>query len=266
VTPNQNDAVRRFEAESPAPRLSAIIIAYNEAANLPGCLASLTFCDEIVVVDGGSGDGTAAIAQKAGARVVSKPDFTGFGAQKQAALDAARGLWVLSIDADERVPDALAGEIRATIGRPAHDGYRINRKTSFLGKYLRHGGWYPDRVLRLARREAAQFSDDPVHERLDVSGSVGDLANDMIHLSYRTVDDVLTKQRRYALLSARVRRERGARGGLGVALTRACFTFVKHYIVQCGALDGAHGFVAAAAKSQETFWRYLTAGWDERSS
>jgi glycosyltransferase involved in cell wall biosynthesis len=243
-------------------KLSAIIITRNEAANLPECLASLAFCDEIVVVDQGSSDGTAELAAKAGARVVTKPDFSGFGAQKQAALQQATGEWVLSIDADERVPDVLAREIQAAVGSGAHSGYRINRKTFFLGRYLNHGGWYPDRVLRLARRADARFTADAVHERLDVTGSVGDLNADMLHMSYRTIDDVLTKQRRYAMLSATARRQRGASGGLLVALVRAKFAFLKHYLLQAGFLDGSRGLVAAIARAQETFWRYLAAGWE----
>jgi glycosyltransferase involved in cell wall biosynthesis len=243
-------------------RLSAIIITRNEAANLPDCLASLAFCDEIVVVDNASTDGTADIAAKAGARVVQKPEFAGFGRQKQAALEAASGDWVLSIDADERVPEPLAREIRPAIERGEHAGYRIKRSTYFLGRYLRHGGWYPDRVLRLAKREAARFSDDAVHERLDVTGSVGDLETDMLHMSYRTIDDVLAKQRRYVLLSAQARRARGAQGGLAVALLRSVFTFLKHYVLQLGLLDGSRGLVAAIARAQECFWRYLGAGWE----
>jgi glycosyltransferase involved in cell wall biosynthesis len=243
-------------------RLSAIIITRNEAANLPECLASLAFCDEIVVVDNASTDGTAEIAAKAGARVVQKPAFAGFGLQKQAALEAATGDWVLSIDADERVPEALAREIRAALDREDYAGYQIKRKTFFLGRYLRHGGWYPDRVLRLARRSAARFSNDAVHERLDVAGSVGELQADMLHMSYRSIDDVLTKQRRYALLSGQARRERGARGGLTVALVRGILTFFNHYVLQLGLLDGSRGFVAAVARSQECFWRYLGAVWE----
>ena len=260
--PKKPGARRRPKAAATRPRLSAIIITYNEAVNLPDCLASLAFCDEIVVIDGGSTDGTAVIAAQAGARVIQKPDFAGFGAQKQAALDQARGDWVLSIDADERVPEALAREIQSAIENPAHSGYRINRKTFFLGQYLRHGGWYPDRVLRLALRGLARFSDDTVHESLIVGGSVGDLGNDMLHLSYRSIDDVLAKQRRYALLSAQVRRDRGARGGLPAALSHSAATFFKHYVLQAGFIDGARGFVAARAKSQEAFWRYLAAGWE----
>jgi glycosyltransferase involved in cell wall biosynthesis len=243
-------------------RLSAIIITRNEGANLPDCLASLSFCDEIVVVDNASTDGTAALAAKAGARVIDKADFPGFGAQKQAALDQATGDWVLSIDADERVPEPLAREIQAAIATGTHAGYRIKRRTFFLGRYLRHGGWYPDRVLRLARRADARFSADAVHERLDVSGSVGDLDADMLHMSYRTVDDVLAKQRRYAMLSAQARRERGVQGGLFVALLRAKFTFLKCYLLQAGFLDGSRGLVAAIARAQESFWRYLAVGWE----
>jgi glycosyltransferase involved in cell wall biosynthesis len=242
--------------------LSAIIITHNEAANLPDCLASLSFCDEIVVVDQGSTDETAAIASRAGAKIVAKPDFTGFGRQKQAALDAASGDWVLSIDADERVPEELAREIGAAIAAGVHDAYRINRRTFFLGRFLKHGGWYPDRVLRLARRSGARFTSDAVHERLEVSGSVSDLRTDMLHMSYRTVDDVLTKQRRYALLSAQARRARGAQGGLAAALVRSVFAFVKGYVLQLGLLDGSRGLVAAMARAQETFWRYLAAGWE----
>jgi len=246
--------------------LSAIIITHNEAANLPDCLVSLAFCNEIVVVDHASSDETVAIAERAGAQVVRVAGFSGFGPQKQIALDHAKGGWVLSIDADERVPDALAREIRSTMASGAHEAYRINRKTYFLGRYLRHGGWSPDRVVRLARRDSARFSDDAIHERLDVSGSIGDLHNDMLHMSYRTVDDVLAKQRRYALLSAQVRRERGMRGGLGNALLRSHAAFLKHYVLQRGFLDGAHGFVAARSKAQETFWRYLAAGWERAGS
>jgi glycosyltransferase involved in cell wall biosynthesis len=253
---------RRGDPAGALVKLSAIIITRNEMANLPDCLASLSFCDEIVVVDQASTDETVATAAKAGARVVERPHFTGFGRQKQAALDEATGDWVLSIDADERVPEALAREIRAATERREYAGYRIKRRTFFLGKYLMHGGWYPDPVLRLARREAARFTPDAVHERLDVKGAVGDLANDMLHMSYRTIDDVLTKQRRYALLSARVRRERGAPGGLLAASVRSFFTFIKAYVVQFGFLDGAHGLVAARARAQETFWRYLAAGWE----
>ena len=245
------------------PRLSAIVIAKNEAADLPDCLASLAFCDEIVVVDSGSTDDTVAIARAAGAVVRVTEDWPGFGLQKQRALDLSTGDFVLSVDADERIPADLADEIRAAIERGDRAGWRINRRSSFLGRFLLHGGWYPDRVLRLARRSAARFSPDLVHERMVVEGAVGDLDRDMIHHSYRSIDEVLDKGRRYALASAAERRSRGKRGGLVIALPRATWAFLRHYVLKAGFLDGAHGFVAALAKAQETFWRWLAVGWEK---
>ena len=122
-----------------APRLSAILIVKDEARDLPDCLASLAFCQEIVVVDSGSRDGTQEIARAAGATLLETPDFPGFGPQKQRALDLATGDWVLSIDADERIPPDLATEIRAAIAKPSADGYRIDRRNQFLGQVMRHG-------------------------------------------------------------------------------------------------------------------------------
>jgi glycosyltransferase involved in cell wall biosynthesis len=248
------------------PTLSAILITKNEAADLPDCLASLSFCDEIVVVDSGSTDATVGIAEAAGARVIQTADWPGFGPQKQRALEAARSEWVLSIDADERVPVDLATAIRRAIETGVGEGFRLNRRSSFLGRFLLNGGWYSDRILRLARRSRARFSDDVVHERLEVDGAVGDLpsgpATDLVHHSYRSIDEVLEKQRRYALASAAARRAKGKRGGLGPALGRSIWAFIRHYLVQRGFLDGAHGFVAAVAKAQETFWRYLAVGWE----
>lgn len=243
-------------------RLSAIIITKNEAADLPACLASLTFCDEIVVVDSGSTDETVELAKQAGCRVILRPDWAGFGPQKQRALDAATGDWILSIDADETVPPELAEEISAAIKSNAFAGYRLNRLNSFLGKPLRYGGWYPDFHLRLARRAVARFSADIVHEKLLVDGAIGDLDTPMQHLTYRDIDELLDKQRRYALSGAEQRRQRGRGGSIGKATIRSLVTFLKLYIGKRGFLDGRHGFIAAATSSQEIFWRYLATGWE----
>ena len=242
------------------PRLSATIITKNEARDLPACLASLAFCDEIIVVDSGSTDDTVAIAEAKGCRVLIRTDWIGFGSQKQRALDAATGEWVLSIDADELIPPALAAEIRAAIAGGKEAGYRINRLSSFLGKPLRHGGWYPDRHLRLARRDAARFTDALVHESLVVQGTVGNLATDMPHQSYSNIDELLDKQRRYAISGAEQRRNRNRSSSVGKAAWRAAWTFFRRYILKRGFLDGSHGFLAAAAVSQEIFWRYVTSG------
>ena len=242
------------------PTIGAFVITMNEEANVTECIETLRFCDEIVVVDGGSADRTVEIAREAGANVVVRKDWRGYGVQKQHALDLLSTDWVLSIDADERVPEALAAEIVAAVGKADHAGYRLNRKTMFLGRFLRHGGWFPDHVLRLARRAACRFSDDVVHERMLVSGDVGGLRTPLLHYSYPAVDDVLAKLRIYALATAGVRRERGRRGGLAMALVRAAFTFAKAYVFRAGMLDGWQGLVAAIYRAEETFWRYLAVG------
>lgn len=249
---------RRANRSAPGrPTIGAFVITKDEEANIAECLGMLRFCDEIVVVDGGSADRTAELAREAGANVVVRKDWRGFGVQKQRALDLMSTDWVLSIDADERVPETLAAEIVAAVGQPDRAGYRLNRKTMFLGRFLRHGGWFPDHVLRLARRAACRFSDDVVHERMLVSGDVGRLHTPLPHYSYPTIDDVLAKLRIYALATAGVRREHGKRGGLAMALVRAAFKFAKAYVFQAGMLDGWQGLVAAIYRAEETFWRYL---------
>ncbi|MDH3240356.1 MAG: glycosyltransferase family 2 protein [Alphaproteobacteria bacterium] len=246
------------------PTISAILITRDERDNIADCLAALSFCDEIVVVDSGSADGTPDIAREHGAKVSIEADWQGYGVQKQRALDRAGSDWVLAVDADERIPEALRDEILVAVAAAGFAGYRIKRLNWFLGRPLRHGGWYPDPVLRLARRDAARYKPAIVHETLLVDGRVGDLEAPMEHLSYRTIDDVLAKMRRYALASAEARRRDGAAGGLGSALLRAKFTFLKTYFLQLGLLDGGRGLVAAIARSQETFWRYLAAGWEDK--
>lgn len=244
-----------------SPSISAIIITRNEADNLPECLQSLGFCSEIIVVDSNSRDGTQLLAERHGAIVISAQDWPGFGLQKQRALDAAHGDWVLSIDADERVTPELALEIIAATQTDDVNGYWINRKSQFLGKWMRHGGWYPDRLLRLARRAKAEFDPTPIHEKMLVSGRTASLAAPLLHYSYRTIEDVLAKQKNYALAAAEKKRNAGVSAGLMAALALALWTFTRAYFLRLGFLDGRHGLVAAVAKSQETFWKYLAAAW-----
>ena len=244
------------------PTISAILICKNEQDNIAECLGTLGFCDEIIVVDSGSSDATVDIAEGLGAKVHVATDWQGFGVQKQRALDLATGDWVLSVDADERIPDQLRQEIESAVRDSRLSGFLINRLSWFLGQPMRHGGWYPDRILRLGRREKAHFKPVIVHEQLVVDGQVGRLKAPMTHYSYRTIDDVLRKMRRYALDSAESRRQQGISGGLLAAAIRGSFSFLKTYLLQAGFLDGRRGLVAAIARSQETFWRYLAAGWE----
>lgn len=244
------------------PTISAIIITRDEAANLPECLQTLKFCQEVIVLDQESTDHTADLARKLGACVITSNDWQGFGIQKQRALDAATGDWVLSIDADERITAELADEIRKAIKTGRYDGYLVKRRSQFLGKWMNHGGWYPDRVLRLAKRKQARFDPTPIHEKMLIDGAVGELTHPMLHYSYRSIEDVLAKQTTYALAGGAKKRDHGRQDrGLFSALMGSVWTFIRLFIFQLGFLDGRHGLIAALAKSQETFWKYLAAAW-----
>ena len=255
--------------------LSVIVITRNEAHNIAGCLGSVAFADEWIVVDSNSSDGTPDIARQFGAQVVATDDWPGFGAQKNRALARAQGRWVLSIDADERVSAELAASIRRvlaadTSGHEAHAfsqvapaqplGYQLSRLSCFCGQWMRHGDWYPDRVLRLFRREAGRFSDDLVHERLIVDGAVGRLAGELLHESMPTLDNAIDKMNRYSTGRARDKVRAGARGGLASALSHGLWAFIRCYLLRRGFLDGRLGFVLAVYVAEGTYYRYLKMG------
>ncbi len=243
------------------PSISAILITKNEAANLADCLRSIRFCSEIVIVDNDSLDGTLDIARAAGCKLIQADDWPGFGLQKQRALDAATGDWVLSIDADERITPELEGEILDAVRGAKASGFLIKRRSQFLGKWMMHGGWYPDPVLRLVRRTSARFDPSPVHEKLLVDGEIAELATPMLHFSYRDLADVLGKQSKYALAGAAKNRAAGKRGGVVKGSARSFWTFLRLFVLQMGFLDGRQGLLSALAKSQETFWRYAGIEW-----
>jgi len=163
-----------MHAETMAPTVSAVLITRDAQARLRQCLESLAWCDEIVVVDGGSADSTVAICAEFAARVTVRTDWQGFGVQKNRAVALARCDWVLSIDADEVCSGALRDEIRACIaGAGAAVALELPRRSSFCGHWMRHGGWWPDYVTRVFRRGRARFTDDVVHERLEADGTRG---------------------------------------------------------------------------------------------
>jgi len=241
--------------------LSVTLITRNESRHIAACLKSVAFADEWVVVDSGSTDDTREIAASLGARVVKTDDWPGFGMQKNRALELARGRWVLSIDADERVSEALATQIQAAIkNEQAADGYELSRISRFCGQWIRHGDWYPDRVLRLFRRESGRFTNDLVHERLQVNGRVDRLAGDLLHDTMPTLDDALDKMNRYSSGRALDKVAAGRSGGLGAALAHGLWAFVRCYGLKCGFLDGRLGFVLAIYVAEGTYYRYLKMG------
>jgi glycosyltransferase involved in cell wall biosynthesis len=182
--------------------LSAVLITLNEEANLPRTLKSVSWAQEMVVVDSGSTDATVEIARKAGARVYEEP-WRGFAAQKNSAIEHAAGEWILSLDADEEVSPKLAREIQALLaGEPAFSAYRLPRLNHFLGKPLRHGGYWPDPKLRLFRRGSARFAQRPVHETMEATGPVGELKGPLIHHCYPTLEDYIEHMNRYSSAGA----------------------------------------------------------------
>ena len=238
-------------------KLSVTIITKNEADNILACLESVAWADEIVVVDSGSSDDTVNICKAFGAQVHKTADWPGFGPQKNRALSHATGEWVLSLDADERVPPELRFEIEAALKNPHdHAAFRMPRLSSFCGRFMRHSGWYPDYVTRLFHRGAARFSDDLVHERLIVDGSVGKLRQSLLHETFNDLDELLIKINQYSTAGARMLSEKNKTASLKKAVGHAFWAFFRTYILRAGFLDGREGFMLAVSTAESTYYRY----------
>lgn len=235
--------------------LSISIIACNAAQQLPACLASVAFADEIVVVDSGSSDATVEIAERHGARVVHQ-DWLGYGKQKQHAVTLAKHRWVLCLDSDEQVSDALRASILETLNAPQHPAYAVARCNRFMGRWLRHGEGYPDWIVRLFDKNHAAWNDNPVHEKVVVTGTTGRLKGDLLHESERGLADYLEKQNRYTSLAAASLYARGRRAGLGKLVFSPLFRFIKFYLIRLGLLDGIPGLVHIAIGCFTTFAKY----------
>ncbi len=245
---------------APQPQLSVVIITRNEAANILACLDSVAFADEVVVLDNASTDDTAALARAHGARVEVAPDWPGFGPQKNRALALARGRWVLSLDADERISPGLAQEIQTVVRQdPQAVAYELPRLTQFCGQWIRHCGWTPDRVLRLFKRGQARFSDDLVHERvlLNKGQRLFALSTPMLHFSYPTPAHYWRKLETYSQAWAAQRHAQGQRTSMGRAVAAALAAFVRSYVLRRGFLDGAMGFAVCTMQAQAAFGKYF---------
>lgn len=236
-------------------RLTVLILTKNEASQIRDCLQSVRFAGEILVIDSGSTDATVAIAREQAARVI-ETDWSGYSATKALGLKEATGDWILWLDADERVTRELEQEIGALVSDTSTAGYYLARKTIFLGRWIKHCGWYPGFTLRLFRREAGRFSDDLVHESVRVTGPTAHLAHPMIHYTDPTLEHYFDKLNHYTSLAARQLYLSGRRFRLTDLLARPIFTFIKMYLFKRGFLDGIPGLILCTLSACYVFTKY----------
>jgi len=236
--------------------LSVIVITKNESMHIGRCLQSVSWADEIIVLDSGSSDNTVEICKQYTPHVYST-DWPGFGVQKQRALDKATSHWVLSIDADEQVTPELKLEIQQAIKKNQSDGFDIPRLSSFCGRNIKHAGWWPDYVLRLFKREAGRFSDDLVHERVIVEGQIDQLKLPLLHEAFISSEEVLAKVNNYSSLGAKKLYESGKTSSLKKAILKGLWMFFRTYIIKAAFLDGKQGFMLAVSSGEVTYYKYV---------
>ncbi|MCX7816197.1 MAG: glycosyltransferase family 2 protein [Syntrophales bacterium] len=243
--------------ESKIP-ISVAIITKNEEANLPRCLASVSFAKQVVVVDSGSTDGTVDIARSFGCDVYEEPWRGGFGIQKQLAVDRCCEPWVLVLDADERLPEETVDTIIRVVteGDPDVMGYSFPRKNFFHGRWIRHAGWWPDRVVRLFRRGCGRMSTALVHEGVEVDGKVMKLECPIEHFTDGDLARILQKIDRYSTLGAKTAFSEGKRATIFGATVRAGWTFFYDYVFRFGFLDGEPGLTLAVTDAINKFFKY----------
>jgi len=252
------------------PELSVAIVTLNEEATLARTLASVAWAEEIVVVDSGSTDRTIEIARSYGARVIER-EWPGFAVQKNFAITQCTGTWILSLDADEELTPELQQQIQALLAsNPPSDAFYLKRRNYFLGRWIKHGGFYPDAKLRLFRRGAAKFAERAVHETIAFDGKAGTLDFDLIHHSYPTLADYIEHMNRYSSLGAEVLTAQKRTSHSWIAfvvnvLYVPQIMFQKNYILRLGFLDGREGFLLHLYHAAYTSWKYAKA-WEQSRS
>lgn len=237
--------------------LSVAIITENEEDNLPSCLKSVEFADQIVVVDSGSTDQTVKIAKDFGCNVYIEP-WRGFGPQKQSAINKCTHSWVLVIDADERFPIQKSFIIKKIICDPNNKtaGYSFPRKNYFQGSWIKHMGWWPDRIVRLFRKELGIMSSDSVHESIIINGPIEPLDIPLEHYTESHFDKILNKINLYSSLGAEKAYAQGKRSTIPLAFFRAQLAFLHNYFLRLGFLDGRAGLTLAITDSVNKFFKY----------
>lgn len=240
-------------------KISATIITYNEERNIARAIESLRCCDEVVIVDSGSSDRTVHIADKLGARVVES-SWRGYAGQKNYATEVSEHDWVLSLDADEALSESLEAEIwHLKKNGPLFDAYTMPRLAQYLGRWILHSGWYPDRKVRLFRRDKAQWIGDYVHESVKVTGRIGHLEANLLHFTCTSLTEHLKTMERYTTLAAEQLVAQERRIGYGKLLADPLWTFFKTYVIKRGFLDGPEGLAIAYMAAFYNFLKYMKA-------
>ncbi|CAH0534682.1 hypothetical protein VST7929_02632 [Vibrio stylophorae] len=248
------------QTQKQRPTLAVALIVKNEAANLNACLASVAeWVDEIVILDSGSTDDTAQIAAQYQAKFFVNAQWPGFGPQRRLAQGYVESDYVLWLDADERITPELKENILSAVSADQPNTlYKINRLTWVFGRYIRHCGWYPDKVVRLYRTKEAQYDDALVHEKVEMpaGATVVELQGDAIHYTYNDLHHYLVKSAGYAKAWADQRQARGKTSSLSQGILHAISCFVKMYIVKAGFLDGRQGLLLSILSAHSTFIKY----------
>lgn len=241
-------------------KVSVYIIAYNEAEKITDAINSVLWADEIILADSYSSDNTASIAEGLGAKVI-QIDFQGFGDLRNRAMEACSNTWIFSLDADERCTPEARDEILATIEKQeTADAYYVPRRNYFMGRWIKHSGFYPDyRQPQLFRKGALTFkNDDPVHEEYTINTSkpVGYLRQDIWQFPYKNLEEVAHKANKYSTLGAQKLQQKGRQASMLTALSRGMWSFFHMYILKKGILDGWPGLVIAIGNFEGTYYKY----------
>jgi glycosyltransferase involved in cell wall biosynthesis len=239
------------------PKVTAYILAYNQAEKIEAAVSTVLWADEVLVVDSFSTDGTRSLAEALGARVVDVP-FRGFGDLRNRALEHCTHDWIFSLDSDERCTEDVRDEVLSILdGNPAHDVWLVPRRSYMMGRWIKGSGWYPNfRQPQFFRKGAMRYTLEPVHEGYEnLSGKpLGILSNAVWQFPFRNMEEVIHKMNRYSSLG--VPKLAGKRVSMGSALGHGLWSFVKHYVFKRGFLDGWAGFVIAFGNFEGTFYRY----------
>lgn len=241
------------------PPVSVTLITLNEEHNIVRAIQSVSWAEEVVVVDSGSTDRTVEVARSLGAKVLHHP-WQGYGQQKNFAQASAAHDWILNIDADEEVGPELASEIQEALAGLSPDsavkGFSFPRKTFYLGRWIRHGGWYPNSLTRLADRRSASWSEPQVHEALEVRGEVRELRSDLHHYTFRSIQDQVLANVRYSKLGSEQLLSRGKKRSLPLLLLKPLGKFLETYLLKRGFLDGLAGFIISVNAAHSMFLKY----------